>query len=179
MLTTVSIPSSVTSFTAAPFAWCNQLKKIDVATDSQYFTSVDGVLCTKDLTELVMCPNGLTSVTIPESVTSIGSGAFHGCKGLVTLAIPSNVKNIKTWAFAGCRGLTSVTIPASVTNMDDGAFWDCFGLTTITMRGECPSSQKDIFHRCCNLKSIHVPANAKSWAGMTEWQGIPLVFDAK
>ena len=179
MLTTVSIPSSVTSFTAAPFAWCNQLNKIDVATDSQYFTSVDGVLCTKDLTELVMCPNGLASVTIPESVTSIGPGAFHGCKGLVTLAIPSNVKNIKTWAFAGCRGLTSVTIPASVTNMDDGAFWDCFGLTTITMCGECPSSQKDIFHRCCNLKSIHVPANAKSWAGMTEWQGIPLVFDAK
>ena len=179
MLTAVSIPATVTSFTAAPFAWCGQLKKIDVATDSQHFTSFDGVLCTKDLTELVMCPNGLTSVTIPESVTVIRSGAFHGCKSLVSLTIPSSVKNIKTWAFFACRGLASVTIPSSVTNMEDRALGNCKRLVSVTMLGERPYAQDALFHGCTNLKSIHVPANAKSWTGMKEWQGVPLVFDAR
>ena len=47
------------------------------------------------------------------------------------------------------------------------------------MRGERPEAPKDLFPGCGKLKSIHVPANAKSWAGMKEWLGIPLVFDAK
>ena len=179
MLAAASIPSSVMSFAAAPFAWCGQLREIDVATDSQYFTSFDGVLCTKDMSELVMCPNGLTAVTIPESVTVIRSGAFHGCKSLVSLTIPSHVENIKTWAFWGCRGLVSVTISPSVTNIEDGAFGNCRRLMSVTMKGERPVSQDVIFQGCRNLKSIHVPANAKSWAGMAEWQGIPLAFDGE
>ena len=59
------------------------------------------------------------------------------------------------------------------------AFYDCSKLTSVTMRGEKPDSGDKVFDKCAKLKSIYVPANAKSWAGMTEWQGIPLVFDAK
>ena len=175
-MSSVSIPASVTNIGAAPFAWCHKLMRIEVAAGNHSFASVDGVLCTKDMGELVMCPPGLTTVTMPESVTTIRTGAFHGCKRLAALTIPSAVKNIKTWAFSGCRGLTSVEIPASVTNMDDGVFWDCFGLTSVTMCGERPAAPDDIFKGCRNLKAIRVPANAKSWAGMKEWQGIPLVF---
>ena len=175
-LTSVSIPASVTSIGAAPFAWCGKLTRIDVAADNHSFASVDGVLCTKDLSELVMCPPGLTTVTVPESVKTIRAGAFHGCKRLAALTIPSAVKNIKTWAFSGCRGLTAVEIPACVTSMEDGVFWDCFGLTSVTMRGERPTTKDDVFRGCGKLKAIHVPANAKSWEGMKEWQGITLVF---
>ncbi|MBQ0033002.1 MAG: leucine-rich repeat protein [bacterium] len=66
-----------------------------------------------------------------------------------------------------------------MTRIGRSAFSCCRDLASVTMCGERPDSQKNVFYICRNLKSIHVPANAKSWAGMTEWQGIPLVFDAK
>ena len=72
-----------------------------------------------------------------------------------------------------------MTIPASVKNIEYEAFFDCSKLTSVTMRGEKPDSGDKVFAKCGKLKSIHVPAKAKSWAGMTEGQGIPLVFDAK
>lgn len=63
-----------------------------------------------------------------------------------------------------------MNILESVTNILSGS---------ITMCGERPDAPNNVFKGCRNLKAIHVPANAKSWAGMKEWQGIPLVFDGK
>ena len=65
---------------------------------------------------------GLTSVTIPASVTSIGDYAFYGCTGLTSVTIPASVTSIGDYAFYGCTGLTSVTIPASVTSIGYCAF---------------------------------------------------------
>ena len=179
-LTAVTIPASVTRiFGGNVFACCGALTQINVEAGNQKYTSVDGVLYTKDLTELATCPNGLKSVTIPESVTSIGLGAFIGCSKLTSIMLPSSVKSIGAWAFEACNGLTSVTIPESVTKIDRYAFLNCGGLTSLTMRGERPEAPNNIFKGCGKLKSIHVPANAKSWAGMKKWHGIPLVFDGK
>ena len=64
--------------------------------------------------------------------------------------------------------------------MGEHVFERCVELTEVTMLGERPEATNNIFNENCGkLKAIHVPANAKSWAGMKEWQGIPLVFDAK
>ena len=178
-LTTVTIPAEVTSIGGSVFSYCGGLTQINVEAGNQKYTSVDGVLYTKDLTGLVMCPNGLTSVTIPESVTSIGPGAFIGCGKLTSVMLPSGVSHIREWAFEACNGLTSVTIPESVTKIDRYAFLNCGGLTSLTMRGERPDAPNNIFQGCGKLKSIHVPANAKSWAGMKKWHGIPLVFDGE
>ena len=52
-------------------------------------------------------------------------------------------------------------------------------MTSVTMLGERPDVGGRMFANCAKLVAIHVPANAKSWAGMKEWQGIPLVFDAE
>ena len=178
-LTTVTIPAEVTSIGGSVFSYCGGLTQINVEAGNQKYTSVDGVLYTKDLTGLVMCPNGLTSVTIPESVTSIGPGAFIGCGKLTSVMLPSGVSHIREWAFEACNGLTSVTIPESVTKIDRYAFLNCGGLTSLTIRGERPDAPNNIFQGCGKLKSIHVPANAKSWAGMKKWHGIPLVFDGE
>ena len=69
--------------------------------------------------------SGLTSVTIPNSVTSIGSSAFDGCSGLTSVTIPNSVTSIGEGAFSNCSGLTSVTIPNSVTRIKGSTFEDC------------------------------------------------------
>ena len=69
--------------------------------------------------------SGLTSVTIPNSVTSIGASAFYNCSGLTLVTIGNNVTSIGDYAFRGCSSLTSVTIPNSVTSIGDYAFYNC------------------------------------------------------
>ena len=99
--------------------------------------------------------SGLTSVTIPSSVTEI-DGAFSGCSGLTSVNIPSSVTDI-SGAFSGCTGLTSVTIPSSVTDIS-GAFSGCTGLTSVTI----PSSVTDIseaFSCCTGLSSVTIPSS--------------------
>ena len=155
-LTTVTIPASVTDIGGAVFSYCGGLTQINVEAGNQKYTSVDGVLYTKDRTELVMCPNGLKSVTIPGSVTNIGLGAFIGCSKLTSVVLPSSVKSIGSWAFEGCNGLTSVTIPENVTKIDQYAFVNCGGLASVTMRGERPDAPNNIFNGCGKLKAIHV-----------------------
>ena len=73
----------------------------------------------------------LKSVTIGNSVTSIGEGAFEDCSGLKSVTIPNSVTSIGEQAFYDCRGLTSVTIGNSVTSIGEGAFYECSGLTSV------------------------------------------------
>jgi hypothetical protein len=76
---------------------------------------------------------GLTSITIPSSVTSIGGVAFGYCSSLTSITIPSSVTSIEHGAFWGCSALTSITIPSSVTSIGDGAFNYCTGLNKYTV----------------------------------------------
>jgi len=151
-LATVTIPSSVTNIGLWAFAACTGLNSVNVDEGNAFFKSVNGSLLTKDGRLLV---RGI------------------GCDG----AIPAGVTNIGDCAFSGGE-LISVTIPESVTNIEENAFVCCGRLTSVTMCGERPEAPNDVFKGCRNLKAIHVPANAKSWAGMKEWLGIPLVFNA-
>ena len=179
-LESVAIPAGVASLGNGVFGACNALKTINVDSGSLSFTSIDGALYTKNRTELVMYPNPPASVVMPKGVTKIRGWAFAGGKEMTSVTIPEGVTNIGDVAFRECSGLKSITIPSSVKKIEEHAFLRCGALTDVTMLGERPELQKDnIFDGCGKLKAIHVPANAKSWAGMKEWQGIPLVFDRK
>ena len=97
---------------------------------------------------------GLTSVTIPDSVTSIGKGTFAECLGLTSVHIPDGVTSIGFGAFSTCRSLTSVTIPDSVTSIGNFAFYDCTGLTSVTIPDGVTSIGNGAFLMCSGLTSV-------------------------
>ena len=119
-----------------------------------------------------------TSVTVPNGVKSIGRDAFSWGRKLESVSLPEGLESIGKFAFYN-QVLTSLVIPSSVKKLEQEAFCGCGNLTEVTMLGERPETGENIFGWCGKLKAIHVPANAKSWAGMKEWLGIPLVFDAE
>ena len=106
--------------------------------------------------------SGLTSLTLPSSVTSIGRGAFHGCWKLTSLTIPSGVTSIGYSAFRGCSGLTSLTIPSGVTSIDSEAFRGCSGLTSLTIHSGVTSIGNYAFQDCSGLTSLTIPSGVTS-----------------
>jgi hypothetical protein len=87
----------------------------------------------------------LTSVTIPNTVTSIGYDAFLNCTSLASVTIGDAVTNIGYGAFDGCTSLATVTIPGSVASIGDSAFADCFSLASVYFEGNAPSVGSDVF----------------------------------
>ncbi len=98
----------------------------------------------------------LTSITILASVTSIGGSTFYDCANLTSITIPASVTSIGQQVFHGCSSLASITIPASVTSIGDRAFGGCSNLTSITIPASVTSIGQQVFHGCSSLASINV-----------------------
>ena len=87
----------------------------------------------------------LTSVTIPNGVTSIGDEAFFGCTNLTSVTIGNTVTNIGNFAFCVCSSLTNVTIGIGVTTIGSEAFYSCTSLRGIYLRGDAPNVDSSVF----------------------------------
>lgn len=111
----------------------------------------------------------LTSVTMPNSVTSIGNSAFRDCSGLTSVAIPNSVKSIGNYAFQNCIALTSATIPNTVTSIGEYAFRYCSGLTTITIPNSVTSIGNGAFESCSGLTSVTIPNSVTSIRANAFW----------
>ena len=106
--------------------------------------------------------SGLTSITIPSSVTSLGRDCFSGCSGLTSITIPSSVTSLGDFCFYCCSGLTSITIPSSVTSLGNDCFSNCSGLTSITIPSSVSSLGDGCFGGCSGLTSITIPSSVTS-----------------
>ena len=99
--------------------------------------------------------SGLTSITIPSSVTSLGDHCFDGCSRLTSITIPSSVTSLGDYCFYFCSGLTSITIPSSVTSLGEDCFKDCSGLPSITIPSSVTSLGWSCFLGCKNLETVY------------------------
>lgn len=142
-LTSITIPNSVTSifeshgYASMGFSGCDNLTSIIVEEGNPVYDSrnnCNAIIKTAD-NELIA---GCAKTIIPDMVTSIGVGAFSGCRFMSSIEIPKSVTTIDLYAFSFCWGLTSVTIPSSVTSIGWGAFYNCPSLTSVTSLIEEP-----------------------------------------
>ena len=181
-VTSVKIPSGVTSIGNSAFGGCTSLASVTIP-DS--VTSIGN-------NAFMQCAS-LANITIPDSVTSIRDGAFGGCKSLASInvseksenyssvdgilfnknitklirypsaktiseySVPNSVMSIGNSAFSGCTNLASITIPDSVTSIGDGAFGVCTNLASITISNSVTNIGTHTFTGCTNLASIIIP----------------------
>ena len=167
-LTSIDIPNSVTSIGYMAFEACRNLYSVTIDEGVSHIDSDAFYLCSnvtivvwkakncngynfgkqvKSFTfgnKVEVIPDGICSgmriesINIPNTVTSIGSGAFSECRGLTSVTIPNSVTSIGGGAFYYCSGLTFITIPNSVTSIGNDAFACCYGLTSVTNFANTP-----------------------------------------
>ena len=106
--------------------------------------------------------SGLTSLSLPSSLTSIKYRAFYGCSGLTSLSLPSSLTSIEYYAFYGCSGLTSLSLPSGITSIDWNAFSGCSGLTSLTLPSSLTSIDSGAFSGCSGLTSLTLPSSLTS-----------------
>ena len=104
----------------------------------------------------------MTSVTIPNSVSSIADGVFYECTNLTDVTIPDSVTVIRRYAFYFCTSLTSITIPNHVTIIGASAFYSCTSLTSVTIGNSVAVIEGFAFGYCTSLTSITIPSSVIS-----------------
>ena len=103
-------------------------------------------------------PSG-TSIVLKEGTKGIADRVFEDCFGLTSVSVPNSVTEIGRYAFGGCNGLTSVTIPNCVTSIGQGAFYDCSGLASVTIGNSVTSIGWSAFGSCSGLTRINAYPN--------------------
>ena len=170
-LTNITISADITSIDGYPFVGCGNLTSITVNANNPNYTSEGGILYNKSKTEIIAYPSASDSVTIPNTVTSIGKGAFYNCTNITSVTIPEGVTSIDIDAFSNCHNLISVTLPSSVTVINSATFSYCSSLTSITIPTSVTTINDTAFSYCTNLTSITIPAGVTSiqWGAFLGW----------
>ena len=150
-LATITIPESVTSIGGGAFdgtAWYNN--------------QPDGLIYVGNFAYKYKgtIQEGIQIIiAIKEGTIRIVDGAFRDCTNLISVTIPNSVTTIGEYAFEGCIGLTSIIIPDGVTIIGGSAFEDCSGLTSVTLGKGLTRIGWDAFENCSSLTSITIPEN--------------------
>ena len=161
--TSITIPDSVKSIGREAFRDCSNLESIYYTGDIASWCGIDQF---DNHSRKVYIGNqklyDMTSITIPDGVTSIGNSAFSDCINLKSITIPDSVTSIGNSAFSGCS-FTSITIPDSVTSIGNSAFTDCNNLTSVTIGNSVTSIGERVFEYCYHLTSITFNGTIQQW----------------
>ncbi|MDR0828935.1 MAG: leucine-rich repeat protein [Prevotellaceae bacterium] len=145
-LVSINIPASLHDFRYFDFQSCPNLTAMNVDIDNPNYSSIDGVLYTKNQETLIFCPRGKSgTLIIPENVTSIAYCAVQSCNNLSSVVISDNVTFIDAYAFNSCINLSSVVISGDETFIDSYAFYNCSTLTSVVISENLSSIGSDAF----------------------------------
>jgi hypothetical protein len=148
-ITSVTIPASIQTIGEDAFSNCPLLTTVTFAPGSQ--------LTTIEANSFYRCEK-LTSIVLPDSVTSIGNFAFTLCKALTSINLTDSLTEIGEAAFIQCYKLTSVVIPDSITSINPRVFQYCRALTSVVIPDSVTSIGYSAFFQCLSLTSIELPA---------------------
>ena len=187
LVTSITIPDSVTSIGNTAFGGCNSLSGIIIP---ECVTSI-GMFAFSGCSNLISAGpigsgcnyefgwsetipdrafyacDGLSSITLPAGITSIGEFAFYSCNSLSGIIIPESVTSIGDRAFIFCRSLNSITIPDGVASIGDNTFSNCGSLNTITIPDSVTSIGSGAFSDCDNLATVYYKGTPEQWAAIS------------
>ncbi|MDO4156060.1 MAG: leucine-rich repeat domain-containing protein [Oscillospiraceae bacterium] len=182
-LQSFSIPDTLTDLGYLAFVGCSSLQELEVSDNHPVYCLQDGVLYSKDLTELYLYPAGKTETAfvVPDGVTMIDDGACFAAS-FQSLTLPESLQVIGSGAFNYCTSLQTVTIPEQVTAIYDHAFSDCSALTSVVFAGDAESTDNDLqiggyaFFCCEMLMDVTLPKRVTGIGefafGVTEQQKV-------
>ena len=177
-ITSVFIPSTVTQIEYFVTINASSLETITVNENNPVYSSYDGMLYSKDKTNLILagkaitgehtlCPSimgfswapfqnatGEFSIILPEGLTMINNGAFMSAMNMTSITLSSTIKEIGEAAFHGCGGLKEIIIPEGVTKIGTRSFMFCSGLQSIVLPKTIISIGNDAFIGCDSLTTI-------------------------
>lgn len=156
----LTISSNLVYIDAKAFGEENpHLKSITVSTDNPVFSSLDGVLYSKDGKTLIKYPAGKDDVsfTIPNGVSVIGRGAFDKCRNLTEIIIPNGVKSIGDVAFQDCSLLVKIEFPETLQSLGGGAFRQCARLEEVIFPDNLTDIGPGVFQYCYRLSNVVLP----------------------
>ncbi len=168
----------LTGLNKGAFKHCGNLMSIIVSENNSSYISVDGILYNKNKSKIIVASKAIQgAITVSDSVTSIDEYAFYNCAGLTSIVIPdgvttidygafcdsglmsvtigNSVTSIGYEAFSGCTKLTSVTIPDSITSIGNYAFYECTGLMSVTIGNSVTSIGDSAFEYCHKLVEVY------------------------
>ncbi len=137
----------------------SSLKSITVSSDNPAFSSLDGVLYSKDGKTLIKYPAGKTdtSFTVPNEVSVIERGAFDKCRNLTEIIIPNGVTSIGDIAFQDCSQLVKVEFPDTLQSLGGGAFRQCYRLEEAVLPDSLTEIGPGVFQYCYKLCNVVLP----------------------
>lgn len=157
-LESVFVSRSVEKIYETTFDGCTNIKRVVVDSCNQKYDSRDNcnAIIETATNNLFL---GFSTTEIPNTVRSIGDGAFRQCRGLKAISFPNLLRSIGMGAFVGCTGLKTVDIPNSVTSISSTAFYMCDSLRRVRMANGVTSIGDNAFGACGQLEEVVLPTS--------------------
>lgn len=180
-LTSVILPSTISSISSGIFTLCNGLEYIQVDENNPTFLSHEGIMYNRDPLSIFFVPKSIsgnislldeirdipsstfqnceyiTTIKLPSEVTNISDGAFNNCKNLQEIFLGDKVENIGVSAFSKCSSLTTISMPQSLKSIGAGSFSDCSNLTYVILNEGLEDIGKMAFYNCPSIMALQLP----------------------
>ena len=173
LITSLFIPSNIEEITPRTFVYMERLSSFTVDQNNKYYTSVDGVLYTKNLSELISCPKLKETLTIPDGVQVINPYSCSYMPNLISVNMPNSVYRIGDRAFRDCKKLSNINLSENIEYLDEMALSNCLGLFSISLPRSIRSLGDNAISGCENLESIYCYAVTPPYTGSNVFYKIP------